>query len=285
MKLDPLLYSKIRTYEEFKEYRSNYKLHRSLVESRIVNEHKNDKKWHQIGFCELCERDTLFELDWTLSKNGNLNFRGILTCQYCKLPNRKRFMLSYLKKILTRYSYANVFMYESVTKLFKYAQSNFHNANIIGSEFFGYDKKSGELIDGIRHEDALNLSLFDESVDIIVSNDVFEHIPNYKKGLSEAYRVLKQNGLLLISIPFLVDNMKTKQRAILKNNQIEHILPPEYHSNPISNDGSLVFFDYGWDFLKFLKNSGFHDVYMLSYYDMFYGYIGNGMQFIFVAEK
>ena len=185
-------------------------------------------------------------------------------------------MLSYLKKLLNNFDTSkNIFMYEAVTHVFNYAKDHF-NHPLIGSEFFGYDKKLGQTVKGIRHEDALNLSLDDNSVDIIVSNDVYEHVPNISVALSEAYRILSDNGLLLISLPFFAMNEITVQRARLSNNnEIEHILPEEYHMNPISKDGSLVFYDYGWDFLDFLKQSNFKDAYMLAYYDMTYGYVGN----------
>ena len=277
---------KIRSFDEFKQYSPERRI-RLEVEKRIGLEHRHDKKWFTIGYCELCERSTLFELNWFLSKNDIPNYRGVFNCQYCKLPNRKRFMLSYLKKILNNSNTPkNIFMYEAVTHVFNYAKDHFKNHEIMGSEFFGYDKKPGQTVKGIRHEDALNLSLDDNSVDIIVSNDVYEHVPNISLALSEAYRILSDNGLLLISIPFFAMKEITVQRAELSNNnQIEHILPESYHMNPISKDGSLVFYDYGWDFLNFLKQSNFKDAYMLGYYSMSCGYIGNGLQFIFIAEK
>ncbi len=64
------------------------------------------------------------------------------------------------------------------------------------------------------------------------------------------------------------------------------VLEPKFHSNPVAKkEGSLVFYDYGWDFLDFLKKAGFKDAYMLGYYEIFYGYIGNALQFIFVGKK
>ena len=59
----------------------------------------------------------------------------------------------------------------------------------------------------------------------------------------------------------------------------------EYHGNPLSKKGSLVCYNYGWDFLEILKDAGFRDVSMLVYYNFDMDYIGNGFQFIFVAEK
>lgn len=43
----------------------------------------------------------------------------------------------------------------------------------------------------------------DNSVDLIFSHHTLEHIPNYLFALSEIYRVLKHNGVLLVGVPYL----------------------------------------------------------------------------------
>jgi hypothetical protein len=47
-----------------------------------------------------------------------------------------------------------------------------------------------------------------------------------------------------------------------------------FHDNPICAEGSLVFFDYGWDLLEHCCAAGFQDAYMLAYYSAIYGHIG-----------
>ena len=44
-----------------------------------------------------------------------------------------------------------------------------------------------------------NLSLFDESVDVIFINMALHHIKDAKKAISEMYRVLKKGGVVIIS--------------------------------------------------------------------------------------
>ncbi|MGG7144747.1 class I SAM-dependent methyltransferase [Clostridium nigeriense] len=44
-----------------------------------------------------------------------------------------------------------------------------------------------------------NLSLFDESVDIVFINMALHHIKDAKKAISEMYRVLKKDGVVVIS--------------------------------------------------------------------------------------
>jgi SAM-dependent methyltransferase len=156
---------------------------------------------------------------------------------------------------------------------------------VIGSEYLDKSLRSGEVVDGIRHEDAVDLSFDDASLDCIVSNDVYEHVPDIDRSLQEAARVLAPGGSLIFSVPFDPRRQETRPRARLDRGEVVHLLEPVFHDNPMSAEGSLVFFDYGWDLLERCCAAGFQDAYMLAYYSAIYGHIGRGMQFLFVAER
>jgi SAM-dependent methyltransferase len=52
--------------------------------------------------------------------------------------------------------------------------------------------------------DVSNMSqVKDESIDVVNALELFEHVEKIDKGLSECYRVLKKEGKMLISVPFL----------------------------------------------------------------------------------
>jgi len=42
-----------------------------------------------------------------------------------------------------------------------------------------------------------------ESIDVVNAIELFEHVENPQKGLKECYRVLKQDGIMILSAPFL----------------------------------------------------------------------------------
>jgi 2-polyprenyl-3-methyl-5-hydroxy-6-metoxy-1,4-benzoquinol methylase len=46
-----------------------------------------------------------------------------------------------------------------------------------------------------------NIEQPDESWDVVFCNHVLEHVPNYKKALSELHRILKPDGMLICSFP------------------------------------------------------------------------------------
>lgn len=280
---------KIRNTEEYEHYFNNISKETYSVERLMAEVNKNNKSWDLIGYCQCCEKEAKFKLDWMYSDGDMPNYRERLICNHCGLNNRQRFIINYIKSMVRNFDNTEnktIYCYEQVTSFYQYIKSLSQNLdfNLIGSEYLGYDKKPGELINGVRHEDALNLSFRDKSIDIIVSNDVYEHVPDIKKAMSEAYRVLKDGGKIIFSVPFYTFERKTKRRAEFQDGKIFNIMPEQYHGNPVSNKGSLVFYDFGWDLIDTCKEVGFTDCYMLSYYSYFYGYLGV-FQFIFVAEK
>jgi SAM-dependent methyltransferase len=58
-----------------------------------------------------------------------------------------------------------------------------------------------ELID--IYYDGKTIPLSDESKDCIFTSEVFEHIDNLDEIVPELYRVLKKNGKILITVPFV----------------------------------------------------------------------------------
>lgn len=52
--------------------------------------------------------------------------------------------------------------------------------------------------------DVANMNnIFDKSIDVINAIELFEHVEKIEDGLRECYRVLKDDGLMIISVPFL----------------------------------------------------------------------------------
>ena len=111
-------------------------------------------------------------------------------------------------------------------------------------------------------------------MNLVVSNEVLEHVAQPMHGLSEMHRVLAPGGVLLMTIPFCVFHDKNVERARMENGRVVHIMPPMYHDNPIDPKGSLVFTDSGWEVLDQMRAVGFTDVELLLYWSMVYGHLG-----------
>jgi 2-polyprenyl-3-methyl-5-hydroxy-6-metoxy-1,4-benzoquinol methylase len=63
------------------------------------------------------------------------------------------------------------------------------------------DIRKGPLVDFIS--DASGMAVKDGSADIIILTEVLEHVKDPRECLKEAYRALKENGNMILSVPFL----------------------------------------------------------------------------------
>lgn len=69
-----------------------------------------------------------------------------------------------------------------------------------GQEYLGCDLQEGPGVD--RIEDAQRLSFQDGSFGIVMMLETLEHMPDPVQAVREAHRVLRGDGLLVVSVPF-----------------------------------------------------------------------------------
>lgn len=274
----------IRSPSEFAAVRE--RIADRIAFERLLSETRWDfESWILHGICQVCAQAAGFECDWKRSNGRIVNFRERLVCPRCKLNNRMRFMAHLLLTAARETPpEAPTFLYERVTPFFTWAERELPGT-VVGSEYLGPDIASGTTVEGLRHEDALALSFADASLGTVVSNDVFEHVADIDRSLTECVRVLRPGGRLYFSIPF-DGRAETVQRAAMRHGEIVHFQPPRYHGNPIDPEGgSLVFYDHGWDVLDRCRRAGFADAYALGYWSLLYGHLGQGLQVVFLAER
>jgi len=115
------------------------------------------------------------------------------------------------------------------------------NFSIVYESEYMPDSSSGQVVGGIMNQDVQNLSFKDNTIDLITSNQVFEHVPDYVRGFRECYRVLRKGGALIFSIP-LYDLPKTERLASIIENKITYYREPEYHGSRIAGAMSALVF-------------------------------------------
>jgi SAM-dependent methyltransferase len=124
---------------------------------------------------------------------------------------------------------------------------------------------SGDSRDGILCEDVQGLSFEDCSFDLIISEDVFEHVEDYRQGFWEVRRVLKPGGHHIFSVPVGFAH-PTLARFETQGSREVSRLPIEYHGDPIRGQVP-VRTSFGYDLLDFLGSLGFEARLEISRYD------------------
>jgi SAM-dependent methyltransferase len=154
------------------------------------------------------------------------------------------------------------------------------------SEYFGEKYKGGELVNNKMHQDLMSLSFEDNRFDIIISTDVFEHIPDPYLAHKEIYRVLKMGGRHIFTVPFYQTDFLDEVRASINNKkEIVFHEEPLYHIDPLRNEGILVFNIFSIEILSKLAKLGFRTN-MYHLYSPFKGILGNnGIVFEAIKEK
>lgn len=156
--------------------------------------------------------------------------------------------------------------------------------NYICSEYFGPGIAGGPRVGKIHHEDLQNLSLASESVDAMLSSDVFEHIPHPYKAHGEVFRVLRHGGYHIFTVPFLTGSALDHVLASERDGEVTYHSEKIFHGDPMNPDaGVLVWTLPGLQMLVELARIGFEPS-LYHLHDPAHGIIGD-WNLVFVARK
>lgn len=273
---------KIKNYKDFKKFETStsiaYTKHLETIENLKP---KSDHPFVVSGYSYTAKKEVDFACNFLYGPGfPGVNWREQLVCPHTQLNNRSRASIHIADMFLNIRDDSKIYIMEQTTSMYNYFQSSYKN--VIGSEYLGELIQPGYKNEhGIRNEDVTNLSFENRSIDIILSFDVFEHVPNFKSAFSECHRILTEGGSILFSVPFLPESKKNIIRATLnKNGTVKHNLPPEYHGDPIRKEGVLCYQHFGWEMLEDLLAAGFTDTFALVYWSIEFGYYTQQMQFV-----
>lgn len=275
---------RLRNLTDYKHHvERNRTNHRFMKEYEEKIQSVRAKNFTVPGFSYPANLQVDFQVDYLYSDGKNVNWRERLICPVTGLNNRIRCSIHLFDFELSPYPDSRIYITEAVTPLYSYLRQRFEN--LTGSEYFGDDHAAGELRNGIRHEDMTRLSFESGSFDFYLSFECFEHIPFYKKAITEAHRVLKNGGLFLATFPFDRNREDNLIRATVnEGGEIVYFMEPEYHGDPVSEKGVLCYTVFGWEIIEQFRHAGFSDMYAVLVWSDVFGYLG-GEQVLFVAKK
>ncbi|OUL18750.1 methyltransferase type 11 [Nostoc sp. T09] len=211
---------------------------------------------HQFGKCNICGNLTAFLcIDVQAVRNN-------MYCPFCRSSSRKRHVAKIIiHEVVKTVSVIGEIPKTQALKIYNADVDDafyqvLHQQEIYTCSTFSPELKPGsEIRPGVFCQDLKNLTFADETFDIVITEDVFEHVRNHEQGLREIHRVLKFGGYHIFTVPCNFDR-QTIVRVDTSGEEDIHLLPPEYHGDKIRGK-ILAYRTFGIDIFDLLKNIGF----------------------------
>lgn len=194
------------------------------------------------GHCPACDRDTTF-----VSREAWL--RDHFLCSACKSIPRERALMTVIESYFPEWRSMTIHESSPVPRGTSVRLKN-ECASYVASQYFP-GVAGGVIHQGFRCEDLARLTFTDASIDLHVTQDVMEHVIQPDRVFREIARTLRPGGAHIFTAPLVRRNQPSVRRAVLGlDGHIKHLLPPEYHGNPVDPDGSLVTTEWGFDIVQ-----------------------------------
>lgn len=218
------------------------------------------------GYCPICEKEAEFTscYDW---------YRDHLFCSGCRSIPRERALALVLSRCFP--TWRDLAIHESSPVLRGIsAKMKRECSQYVASQHYAGDKL-GKSIRGFRNEDLEAQTFADRTFDLVVTQDVMEHVNRPDEAMREIARTLKPGGGYLFTVPTYKDHLISERRAMFKpDGTIECEGVPEYHGNPVDDQGSLVTFRYGYDLPELIYRWSGMNVEVTRFHDHYHGLIG-----------
>ena len=211
---------------------------------------------HYLGRCNICGQYTFFVCIDALAVRNNMY------CPFCRSSSRKR----HVAKVLLNRITPHAVTINDVSRVGKYHIYNADVDDAFGKVLNNYESyvcsnftpgiaPGTEISPRIFCQNLEDLSFADESFDIVITEDVFEHLKYPEKGFKEVHRILKTGGYHIFTVPCYFDR-PTLVRVDTSGDKEVQLLPPEYHGDRIRGK-ILAYRTFGIDIFPLLTKIGF----------------------------
>jgi SAM-dependent methyltransferase len=199
------------------------------------------------GFCPICESTVQF-------RAYNAWLRDSFLCSGCGSIPRERAIFSVIEMLHPNWRELQIHETSPTIRAASlklktecpcFTYSYYNELMVLGSV---------QPQEGYRCENIEQMTFADESFDVFLAQDVFEHIFRPDRAIKEIGRVLKPRGSCIMTVPIVrKGNCSQRRASIGSNGNVIYNKQPEYHGNPINDSGALVTIDWGYDILDYFN--------------------------------
>ncbi len=203
------------------------------------------------------------------------------------LLSRNRAMLWVLEMLygsLETLKQKDVYLVEALTGFSLWLRRQIGQDRVLCSEYLDDAEAS---FNEIPHQDLCDLTLSSSSLDLVLCNELFEHVQYLDRAFSEITRVLKPGGRLVATCPLAFGQQESIVKAVADQETGETRLlgEAELHGDPVRpKRGSLVYRIPGWEVLEQLKRAGMAQARIHHIASWKYGILGSDLPGVLVIE-
>ena len=203
------------------------------------------------------------------------------------LLSRNRAELVLLEQIygsLEALGQQDIYLVEALTGFALWLRRQLGEERLICSEFLD---DAEQTFAGIPHQDLCALTFSDASFDLVLCNELFEHVQDLELAFREIARVLRPGGRLVATCPLAFGQAEAivKVQRNPSTGELDHLTEQEFHGDPVRPEaGSLVYRIPAWDVLGQLQAAGFSEARMHHIASWKHGVLGSDLPGVLVIE-
>jgi SAM-dependent methyltransferase len=203
------------------------------------------------GTCPVCEQTVTFVATGPF-------FRSTLRCSICNSVPRHRVLMYAISTYFPQWKSLSI--HEGSPGRDTLSTRLARDCELYTASQYDLSVPFGQIVDApsmpcknYQSENFETQTFADSSFDIVITQDVFEHIFHPDRAIKEVARTLKPGGATIMTVPIVRGIGPSRRRARMVDNTVENLLEPEYHGNTMSGKGSLVTIDWGYDIARYLQ--------------------------------
>lgn len=227
-------------------------------------------RYHAFGRCTICGNFTCFVCIDIMAVNNNMY------CIFCKSSSRKRLVAKLVIETCLSgiSSIAEIPRANRALRVLNTSLNDSFYKVLHGFEHFYCSDLLPDIPTGTEIETRVfcqnleEMTFEDNSFDVVITEDVLEHVKDHIKAFKEIHRVLKTGGYHIFTVPFIFDR-PTLVRVDADRNEL--LLPPEYHGDYLRGT-ILAYRTFGIDLYGMLDDLGFATcIHLAKYRDQKWG--------------